>query len=261
MTCEQFEELSGAYVLDAVTPDERQEAEAHLAQCMRCTRLVQELRSAVAFLPLSVPQVNPPPSLENRVITAIQDDIGLTAMPTQRSRIVRSPRRARRQQWLPRILVAAAVLMFCLLGGMGALSLSLSHQVTSLQQQLTHVTNQQQTSSAKTYKVQGLASAQGASGTLVYFPSQNVTVLIMHGLPQLTNNRVYQGWLIRTKNNIPIMVTSIGLLNSLNGSASLAYPGNVTDYEVTAISIEHGPQASITPSKQVIAQGSLQKTT
>src|SRR5579863_1606173 len=132
MTCEQFEELSGAYVLDAVTPDERREAEAHLAQCMRCTHLVQELRSAVAFLPLSVPQVNPPPSLQNRVITAIQEDSGLTAMPTQRSRIVQPPRRARRQRWMPRVVVAAAVLMLCLLGGMGVLSLSLSHQVTSL---------------------------------------------------------------------------------------------------------------------------------
>lgn len=261
MTCEQFEELSGAYVLDAVTPDERKEAEAHLVQCMKCTRLVQELRSAVAFLPLSIPQVNPPPSLESRVISAIHEDIGLTAMPTQRSRIVQPPRRARRQRWLPRVLVAAVVLIFCLLGGMGALSLSLSHQVTSLQQQLTHVTNQQQASSAKAYKVLGLAPAQSASGTLVYFPSQNVTVLIMHGLPQLTGNQVYQGWLIQTKNSKPVMVTSIGLLNNQDGTASLAFEGNVTHYEMTAISIEHGPRASITPSQQVIAEGSLQKAT
>lgn len=258
MTCEQFEELSGAYVLDAVTPDERQEAEAHLAQCMRCTRLVQELRSAVAFLPLSVPQVNPPPSLESRVISAIQKDIGLSAMPTQRSRIVQPPRRARRQRWLPRVLVAAAVLMFCLLGGMGALSLSLSHQVTSLQQQLAQAANQIHTSDAKAYKVRGLASAQEVSGTLLYFPSKNVTVLVMHGLPQLTGNQIYQGWLIQTKNSIPVMVTSIGLLNNQDGTASLAFEGNVIGYEVTAISIEHGPRASITPSKQVIAEGSLQ---
>ena len=256
MTCEQFEELSGAYVLDAVTPDERQEAEAHLAQCARCTRLVQELRSAVAFLPLSVPQVNPPLSLESRVINAIQEDSGLAAIPPRRSRIAQSPRRARRQRWLPRVVVAAAVLMLCLLGGLGALSLSLSHQVTSLQQQLTQVTNQH---SAKAYKVQGLASDQEASGTLLYFPTQNVTVLVMHGLPQLSGDQVYQGWLIQTKNNIPVMVTSIGLLNSQNGTASLAFPGNVTGYEVTAISIEHGPKASIAPSKQVIAEGSLQK--
>jgi anti-sigma-K factor RskA len=257
MTCEQFEELSGAYVLDAVTPAERQEADAHLVQCTKCTRLVQDLRSAVAFLPLSVPQVNPPPALENRVITAIHEDAGLTAMPTQRSRLVQSPQRTRRQRWLPRVLVAAAVLMFCLLGGLGALNLSLAHQVASLQQQLVQVTNLQRASSATIYKVQGLASAQGATGELVYFPAQNVTVLEMHGLPQLSGNQVYQGWLLQTKGNTPVSITSIGVLNSQPGGASVSFSGNVTGYNLTAISIEHGPKASSSPSKQVIAKGSL----
>lgn len=259
MTCEQFEELSGAYVLDAVTPAERQEAEAHLVQCTKCTRLVQDLRSAVAFLPLSVPQVNPPPSLENRVIDAIHEDVGLTAPPTQRSRIVQSPQRVQRQRWLPRVVVAAAVLMLCLLGGLGALNLSLSHQVSSLQQQLAQVVNQQHATGATTYKVQGLAQAQGATGELIYFPAQNVTVLEMHGLPQLSGTQVYQGWLLQTKGNTPASVISIGVLNSQPGAASVSYSGNVTGYNLTAISIEHGPKASSSPSKQVIAEGSLQE--
>jgi len=62
MTCEEFEELSGAFALDAVTPAERQAAETHLATCVRCTRLFQEMRSVVSLLPLSVPQISPPPS-------------------------------------------------------------------------------------------------------------------------------------------------------------------------------------------------------
>lgn len=258
MTCEQFEELSGAYVLDAVTPAERKEADAHLMQCTKCTRLVQEMRSAVAFLPLSIPQVNPPPSLENRVITAIEEEAGLTARPTRRSRIVQSPRSARRQRWLPRVLVAAAVLMFCLLGGLGALNLSLSHQITSLQHQLAQTTKQQHASAVTTYKVQGLASAQEAKGELLYFPTQNITVLEMHGLPQLSGNQVYQGWLLQTKDNKPVSVISIGLLNSQTGTASLAFSGNVTGYNVTAVSIEQGPKPSSSPSKKVIAEGSLQ---
>ncbi len=55
MTCGEFEELSGAYALDAVTPAERLAAEAHLATCARCTRLFQETRGVVSLLPLSVP--------------------------------------------------------------------------------------------------------------------------------------------------------------------------------------------------------------
>ena len=260
MTCEEFEELSGAYVLDAITPAERQEAEEHLAHCTRCTQLVRELRAAVALLPLSVPQVNPPPSLESRVMNAIQDEAGITALPTQRSRTVQSPRRARRKRWLPQVLVAAAVLLFLLLGGMGALSLSLSHQVSSLQQQLAQVTGQHNATSAKTYAVQGQASDQNATGQLVYYPVQNITVLVMHGLPQLNGTQVYQGWLVHTKNNKPVSVTSIGVLNAQNGTASLAFQGNVTGYDAAAVSVEHGPTASRSPSKQIIALGSLQQS-
>ena len=73
MTCEEFEELSGAYALDAVTPAERLAAEAHLATCARCTRLFQETRGVVSLLPLSVPQIPPPPSLQGRILSAIRD--------------------------------------------------------------------------------------------------------------------------------------------------------------------------------------------
>src|SRR5438034_1123775 len=69
MTCEEFEELSGAYALDAVTPAERLAAEAHLATCARCTRLFQETRGVVSLLPLSVPQIPPPPSLQGRILS------------------------------------------------------------------------------------------------------------------------------------------------------------------------------------------------
>ena len=154
--------------------------------------------------------------------------------------------------------MATAVLIFCLLGGLGALNLSLAHQVSSLQQQLAQVTSEYHASSATTYKVQGLASAQGATGELLYFPAQNVTVLEMHGLPQLSGNQVYQGWLLQTKGNTSVSVTSIGVLNSQTGAASVSFSGNVTGYNLTAISIEHGPKASNSPSKQVIAEGSLQ---
>ena len=72
MTCQEFEELSGAYALDAVTSEEREAARAHLAHCARCARHYQELRSVVALLALSVPQVDPPASLKERILMAIR---------------------------------------------------------------------------------------------------------------------------------------------------------------------------------------------
>ncbi len=84
MTCEEFEELSGAYALNAVTSAERLAAEAHLATCARCTRLFQETRSVVSLLPLSVPQIPLPPSLQERILLAIRDESNsITGQPTQ----------------------------------------------------------------------------------------------------------------------------------------------------------------------------------
>src|SRR5207237_8620031 len=70
----EFEELSGAYVLDAVTPAERQTAEAHLATCQKCTSLLRELRQVVSLLSHTVPQIAPSPELKERILAAIREE-------------------------------------------------------------------------------------------------------------------------------------------------------------------------------------------
>jgi putative zinc finger protein len=75
MTCDEFEELSGAYALDAVTLAEREAARAHLAGCAECMRLLQELRAVVDLLPYAVTQANPPESLKWRLLEAVRNEI------------------------------------------------------------------------------------------------------------------------------------------------------------------------------------------
>ena len=61
MTCEEFEELSGAFALDAVTPaehEEAEEAEAHLTICARCASFTGNAGrglSLAAFSPTNFP--------------------------------------------------------------------------------------------------------------------------------------------------------------------------------------------------------------
>jgi hypothetical protein len=74
MTCDEFEELSGAYALGAVTTVERGTARAHLVECADCLHRLQELRAVVELLPYSVIQVNPPESLKGRLLEAIRKD-------------------------------------------------------------------------------------------------------------------------------------------------------------------------------------------
>ena len=261
MTCEEFQELSGAFALDAVTPAERQAAEAHLATCAKCTRLLQEMHGVVSLLPFSIPQIPPSPALKERILAAIQDESSSIArQPTQRIASAQTPlsQRARRPRWNAGILVAA-VLMICLLGGSLAWNISLNHQVGGLQQQLTRATSHPKTTTnVVSYTVKGTNPTQGAEGLLYYYPQQNVTVLVIYGLPQPQGERVYQGWLLHLIGKNIIGVTSIGLLNIIDGTASVSFAGNITGYDAAAVSIEPGPIAtSKAPKGSVVALGSL----
>jgi len=262
MTCDEFEEISGAYALDAVTSAERHAAEAHLASCVKCTTLLQELRGVVSLLPLSVPQIKPSPTLQERILTAVRQESQGNVVERPQPIPLRARQRVRPRRWNPRVLVAAAVLMFSLLGGLAAWNVSLHGQVATLQQQLTSATGTHATTTAvTTYTVKGTAQHQNVTGQLLYFAAQNITVLIMHGLPQLQGTHVYQGWLLHLNGKNIIGVTSVGLLNTQNGSATVSFTGNVTGYDAAAISLEAGPAATPqAPRGGVVAMGSLKTT-
>ena len=251
MTCEELEELSGAYVLDAITPEERREADEHLAQCPNCPQIIRELRSVVDLLPLSVPQIDPSPELKGRVLSAISNKNSSTVQPTQPIPLTPRPQRQpmrRRSAWqrwgTP--LIAAAAVIFCLLsGGLTAWNISLQHQISALAG-----------NTPITYAMKGLATNSNITGDVIYFPQQDVTVIKVRGLRQTQGDQVYQGWLIQGKQPV-----SIGLLNMNNGVATIDYPGNVKAFDAAAISIEAGPQATpLSPKGPVLAEGLIKKS-
>ena len=245
MTCEEFEELSGAYALDALTQTEHQTAAAHLTGCARCRGLLQELRGAVELLPFAVSPVEPPAEVWERIVTALPP-----GQPKPRTN---------RRWWTPRLLAVAAIVLLCLLGGMTAWNLSLAQQITSLQQQLTQVSGGQSTlSEASTYQVTGTNPAQSIRGEVLSLPRQHLTVLTLHGLSQPQGTQVYQGWLLHLTGKKITSATSIGLLNLADETASLSFSREMIGYDAVAISLEPGPGATPrAPQGKVIAFGVL----
>ncbi|TMD56445.1 MAG: anti-sigma factor [Chloroflexi bacterium] len=163
---------------------------------------------------------------------------------------------------------------FMLFGGMTAWNVSLLHQVTTLQSQNTRLGQQVtalqgtrhsqeetirslQREMAQIYSIKGMGSAQLVTGSLLYIPQKDITLLVLRGLPQPRGKQLYQGWLIHAGET-----TSIGMLTIQNGVASLTYPGNISGYEVAAVSEEPGPLLSANkPNGPVIAAGNLQHPT
>ena len=106
MTC-GFSHLDGSYVLGALSPAERQEFEAHLAQCAECSRSVRELAGLPGLLARVTPEMLAAPEL---------DDVPETLLPS----LVHEVRRTRRRQALVVAGVAAATLVAVALGALAA---------------------------------------------------------------------------------------------------------------------------------------------
>lgn len=92
--------LSGAYALDALSPEEAAAFRTHLQACPACCQEVRELRSAAARMGASE-AVTPPPYLKVRVLEAAD------RTPQQPPRVT-PVGAARPSRWSPRLVAAAA---------------------------------------------------------------------------------------------------------------------------------------------------------
>lgn len=243
MNCQEMEELLGSYVLEALGEEERRVADAHLAECQKCAHTVQQLRSIVDLFPLSVPAVDPPPLLKTRILARIQEE-STRQYPGMVSTSPSAPARTDRRNWSTAVLVAILCCLFLLVGASLLWNLSLRQQIAQLSAH---------PEPPVVYVIHGTSTATDAKGELTYYVQQDITVLVVQGLPQLRGTQVYQGWLLQ--GNKP---TSIGLLNVEQGIATLGFQGNISRYSAAAVSLEPGPQASNgAPRGPIVALGAL----
>jgi anti-sigma-K factor RskA len=101
-------ELTGLYVLGGLTPDERAEFEAHLAECPVCAQEVASFAPVTAALAELLPERGPSPTLRDRVLASVR-----SAAPIESAPIHPTPQRTSR--WRPAMvlpwLAAAAALV------------------------------------------------------------------------------------------------------------------------------------------------------
>ena len=70
MADEPIHDLTAAYALDALDPEEEERYEEHLATCERCREELAELRDPAAMLAYGVEGPAPPPELRDRILDA-----------------------------------------------------------------------------------------------------------------------------------------------------------------------------------------------
>jgi anti-sigma-K factor RskA len=67
-------ESAGAYALGALTPEEAQEVEMHVAFCAQCREEIAELGGVASLLPLAAAPSEPSEELKRRILAASKDE-------------------------------------------------------------------------------------------------------------------------------------------------------------------------------------------
>jgi anti-sigma-K factor RskA len=177
MDTESLHELTAAYALDALSPDEERAYEQHLAHCERCRRELAEFSEATTALAHGGDAGAPPPALRDRILDAARAD---------RPNVV--PLRPR---WVRPLGAAAAVAaVAAVVLGIWAVSLSrsLDHSRSAradLRQAIAVIGDPRARR----------ASLAGGNG-MVFVAPDGATALVAFGLDRAAAGKTYEAWVI-----------------------------------------------------------------
>lgn len=271
MTHDELRELSGGYALGILDEPERRAFEEHVATCATCAAEVQELTAVATTLALSVPQVEPPAALRQRVLNAATAPARTASIETLTPR--RTPQPGR-QTLLALLSAAAAIVALAL----GVYAVSLQRRIASLEQQLRVAADRAAQSQQQLVQLRaaadtasdvrrilaagdvrrldlaGTKAAPNASGRAYWSQAEGLVVAFAN-LPATEAGRVYQLWVIPPGGN-PI---GAGLLDlQPDGRAlALAPEGTAQRVGTVAITLEPAGGSAVPTLSNMIAAGTL----
>ncbi len=177
--------LTGAYVLDALSVDEKTGFEVHLDGCHACTTDVAELTEAVARLG-TVAARPVPARLKARVLAEVART---RQLPPPIPDVVEI--RSRRG----RVVLAAAAAALTLVAGAG-IAVDQHHEVVATRQANADLMTVLAQPDARTTHGE---VAGGGEATVVASRRADAVVVVLRGLPDLPNGRTYELWLMNAR--------------------------------------------------------------
>jgi anti-sigma-K factor RskA len=203
--------LTGSYVLDAVSDQEREEFERHLPQCPSCDAEVRGLRETAARLALAA-AVAPPARMEPRVLAAAHRTRQLPPRPGDRPRRLTFPRIPRR------VVTLAAAASVAVAAGLGVTQLTTQHQLQSVRAGNAAIAR---VLTAPDTRVRTARTSAGGSVTVVASAGLREAVVSATGMAAPPAGRVYQVWVMSGSG-----ARSAGLLHGGTLLASAVAPGD-----------------------------------
>ena len=173
MEADALHDLTAAYALDALDPEDARRYEAHLAHCERCHDELEELSETASALAFATETSAPPPELRARILDQAR---------AERPNVV--PLRPR---WL-RPVIAAAAVAACVAIGLGLWAASLSGKLDRREAELK---NQQRV--AQILADPGSHKISFSRGTLVVAPDGR-GALVLSKLADPGSDHTYEAW-------------------------------------------------------------------
>jgi anti-sigma-K factor RskA len=214
----EIHELSAAYALDALDPEELEAFEEHLAHCPECREHVATFQETVAELAYDVDAPAPSPSLRNRVLAdARREQPKVVAMP--------------RRRWAFPVAAAAAFAAGCVALGLAFWASDLAQQLDD-ERTAAHLADELivALSDPDAERI----PLDGANGLLVVDGESSEGWVLVNGLDQAPEGKTYEAWVIEEGED----AVAAGLFSGGNERTVVPLTVPVPDGAIVAVTVE-----------------------
>jgi anti-sigma-K factor RskA len=222
---EQAESL-GAYALGALPALEAQVFERHLMGCTACQDELQRLNAAAGALPRAVTPYRPPASLKESLMATVRADVARAEPEPERA--AAPPRRT----WFPRLRPALAVATAVAVGALAVLGLSVDGD------------------DARTVTAQVDETRLPRAAASLSIPEGDEGALLrVEGLPDPGRERVYQVWVQRGEDVVPVSIFSV----DASGAGTAGVPGSLSGVDKVMVTRERRGGAAAPTEEPVLS--------
>jgi anti-sigma-K factor RskA len=200
--------LTGAYVLDAVSADERMVFERHLGDCDACRQEVTELRETASRLGAAAAMA-PPPLLKQNVMAQIRN---VRQVPPEAPVV---PLRRPGSPWALRLSAAAAAVLLVVSGLLGVLLVQ-ARSGTEVDPQAVAIAEIVRAGDAQ---VVNQGNETDGRMTALMSVSADKALLLSDDMKAAPSGKTYQAWTIGAE------VKSAGLIEPEDGKVALEVEG------------------------------------
>jgi anti-sigma-K factor RskA len=243
MSCEQVDELAGAYALGAVDADEDRSMSEHLATCDQPHAEARDLIGAGAALAASGQEVRPTPELRDRLMATVAET-PQEHRPAQAPAAIPTVTEAepRRPWWrMQPVAMGIAAVALLLVIGLGAWGLNLNAQLAEREDALRAV------ASANT-----AFAVSGSAGRGWVIESGDVAQFVAVDLAEPPSGQIYELWLLDAEGN----PTAVGTVDDADDLIVVPLEQDLDDATTFAVTAE--PHRVESPTSAPVLVGSLE---